>query len=286
MDAIFIKTGIRSACGIGTNLYLSKIALDITAKHSPDFIGILDEESFKTQLWDHTPLTDFWRIGKGTADRLQKRGITTMRHIAEANEDLLYNLFGIDAELLIDHAHGLEPTTISDIKAYMPKSTCITSGQVLMRNYSFDEALIIVKEMTDELCLELCLKKAVVSSMTLQIGYGDSTEHVHGSISTDFTSSPAVLIPLMEALYKKCVSRSFQIRRINITFNNVLPDCTAQQLTFFTDDAEREKQYRLQTAIRDIKFRFDKNSILRCASYQDCATARDRNCQIGGHKSG
>lgn len=157
MQDILQQTGIQSTCGIGTNLYLAKVALDILAKHSDDAIGYLDESLYREKLWQHKPLTDFWRIGPGISRKLTNYGITTMESIASSNEDFLYRLFGIDAELLIDHAWGREPTTIADIKAYMPKTNCVTSGQVLMRDYEFAEGLLIVKEMADLLKLFLVM---------------------------------------------------------------------------------------------------------------------------------
>lgn len=152
MGRISEEIGVRSTAGIGTNLYLAKIALDITAKHSPEFIGELTEESYREELWDHRPLTDFWRIGRGISDKLASRGIFTMRQLAMADEDMLYRLFGIDAELLIDHAWGRESTTIEDIKAYKPKVNSLSQGQVLMRNYDKDETRIIVREMMETMC--------------------------------------------------------------------------------------------------------------------------------------
>ena len=154
MDQVTKEVGVRATAGIGTNMYLAKIALDITAKHAPDFIGELDEMSYRTKLWDHKPITDFWRIGPGTARRLAKYGIYTMGDITLADEDLLYKVFGIDAELLIDHAWGYEPTEIKHIKAYKPKSNSLSRGQVLMRDYKFDEGRLIVKEMMELLSLE------------------------------------------------------------------------------------------------------------------------------------
>ena len=153
MDEITREVGVRATAGIGTNLYLAKVALDITAKHAPDFIGELDEMSYRTKLWDHKPITDFWRIGPGTARRLAKYGIYTMGDITLADEDLLYKVFGIDAELLIDHAWGYEPTEIKHIKAHKPKTNSLSRGQVLMRDYKFDEGRLIVKEMMELLAL-------------------------------------------------------------------------------------------------------------------------------------
>ena len=174
MDTILDRTGIRATCGIGTNLYLTKIALDITAKHSPDFIGELDEASYRATLWNHRPLTDFWRVGRGTADRLATYGIHTMGDIAHTDEDFLYRLFGIDAELLIDHAWGREPVTIADIHNYHSRSKCLSSGQVLMSDYPFDKGRLIVKEMMDVLCLDMLKKDVVTSSVSLFIGYSGS----------------------------------------------------------------------------------------------------------------
>ncbi len=170
MKDIYDSTGIISTCGIGTNLYLAKIALDITAKHVDDHIGELDEESYRRTLWDHKPITDFWRVGKGTAKRLESIGIQTMRGITEAPEEVLYKLFGIDAELLIDHAWGRETTTMADIKNYKPQSTSVSSGQVLECDYTFEDGKLVVKEMADLLCLELVDKGLVTNSITLHVG--------------------------------------------------------------------------------------------------------------------
>ena len=164
MADIFREYGIRATCGVGTNLYLAKVALDITAKHSPDFIGELDEETFQRTLWDHKPLTDFWRIGRGIAAKLEKYGIHTVGDIAGTDEDFLYKLFGVDAELLIDHAWGRETATIAAIRSYKARTNCLTSGQVLGCDYSFDDAKLIVKEMMDLLCLEMVEKNLVSDS--------------------------------------------------------------------------------------------------------------------------
>ncbi len=181
MQDVLESTGITATAGIGTNLYLAKVALDITAKHVEDHIGILNEESYRMTLWDHKPLTDFWKVGRGTVSRLARAGITTMGEIAQADEDLLYRMFGVDAELLIDHAWGRESTTMADIKAYKPKSNSLSSGQVLPRDYHFDEARIVAKEMADSLCLELVDKGLVTDSVTLHAGYSYRLEKKIGS---------------------------------------------------------------------------------------------------------
>ena len=254
MQDILQQTGIRSTCGIGTNLYLSKVALDILAKHANDYIGYLDESLYREKLWQHKPLTDFWRVGPGIARKLANYGINTMEGIATSNEDFLYRLFGIDAELLIDHAWGREPTTIADIKAYTPKTNCITSGQVLMRDYDFAEGLLIVKEMADLLCLDLAAKEMVTKSITLQVGYANhlKLEPVHGTaaLSTE-TNSDHIIRPAVEALYKRIVNPQYQIRRVNMSCNNVRPE-KYRQITLFDDTAQLEKSNKVQSAVLDI----------------------------------
>lgn len=289
IDEIHSSFGLRAACGIGTNLFLAKVALDITAKHSPNHIGILDENSFKKTLWYHTPITDFWRIGVGTARKLEKRGIFTMGDIAMADENLLYKLFGIDAELLIDHANGREPTTIKDIKNYKAKTNCISSGQVLSKDYSFEEGLIIVKEMMDILCIELKAKKLITSSVTLHIGFSNtlSLPFAHGTTSFKYpTNTDTLIIPCVEGLFKNIVPKDYPIRRVNITCNNTLPDESGKQIYLFENAEETDKKGRLQDAVINIKHRYGKNAILKGMNFLPSATTRERNIQIGGHKSG
>lgn len=288
MQDILRQTGIRSTCGIGTNLYLAKIALDILAKHADDYIGYLDENLYRKKLWQHKPLTDFWRIGPGIARKLANYGINTMEGIATSNEDFLYRLFGIDAELLIDHAWGREPTTIADIKAYTPKTNCITSGQVLMRDYEFAEGLLIIKEMADLLCLDLATKEMVTKSITLQVGYANhlKLEPSHGTaaLSTE-TNLDHIIRPAVEALYKRIVNPQYQIRSVNISCNNVRPE-KYRQITLFDDTAQLEKSHKVQSAVLDIKQKYGKNAILKAMNLEQAATTRERNRQIGGHKSG
>lgn len=294
MGEVFRETGVRAACGIGTNLYLAKIALDITAKHSPDFIGMLDQATYCQTLWDHKPLIDFWRIGRGISRELERYGITTMRQIAHADEDFLYRLFGIDAELLIDHAWGREPVTIADIKAYKPKTKCITSGQVLMRDYSFDEAQLIVREMMDLLCLDLVEKGMATDSVTIQIGYSNSlhAEPAKGTAKLDRpTSADSVIIPAVNALYERIVDRSQPVRRVNICCNNISEDGEhgAVQISLFDtveDKSAEKRDMKIQKAVLDIKKKYGKNAVLKGMNFGDAGTTRDRNRQIGGHKSG
>lgn len=288
MQDIFSETGIPASCGIGTNLYLTKVALDITAKHSPNFIGYLDEEGYKKTLWHHRPLTDFWRVGKGTANKLASVGIYTMYDIAHANEELLYHLFGVDAELLIDHAWGTEPVTIADIKSYNSRTNCLSSGQVLMRDYSFEDGKLIVKEMMDLLCLDMVEKNIVTSSVTLQVGYSNAlhVEHSRGTVTLDTeTNADIIIIPAITKLYERIVNPLYPVRRIYITVNNVIPE-EYSQYSLFADGESLEKNRRLQKAMIDIKNKYGKNAILKGMNLQKSSTAIERNRQIGGHKSG
>jgi len=293
MSVILKETGIRATCGIGTNLYLAKVALDITAKHADDFISELNETTFKSELWEHMPLTDFWRIGKGTAKTLSRYGIQTMRQIAEMDETFLYELFGIDAELLIDHAWGREPVTMADIKGYRSKSNCLSSGQVLMRDYAFEEGRLIVREMMDLMCLDLVDKRLVTSSVTLYVGYSNSlhADPSRGTVKFEIpTSADRLIIPAVIALYNRTVDKNKMVRRINITCNQVLDVDTnaSHQLSFFdqSDDQGAEKNLKVQKAVLEIKKKYGKNSILKGMNYEASATTRERNRQIGGHKSG
>lgn len=312
MSAILDKTGIRATCGIGTNLYLAKIALDITAKHSPDYIGILTEETYRATLWNHRPLTDFWRIGHGTAKRLSQYGIFTMGELARtaaANDELLYRIFGIDAEILIDHAFGREPVTMKNIKDYKSKSHALSSGQVLMRDYQFDEGKLIVKEMMDQLCLEMNEKKVTTDSVTLHVGYsrsypgpdGNRLPSAHGTISHEsFSNTDVVWLPKIQRLYDRIVRKNVPIRRATITCNRILPEENASsnfQYSFLEENGslcedyqahlkKQEKNHRIQSAVLDIRRRYGKNAILKGMNLEKSATGMERNLQIGGHKSG
>lgn len=288
MKEIKESTGITATAGIGTNLYLAKIALDITAKHVKDNIGYLDEELYKKTLWNHRPLTDFWRVGAGTVKRLASVGMMTMEDIAKGQEDLLYRLFGIDAELLIDHAWGRESTTIADIKAYKPQKSSISSGQVLARDYSFEECRLVVKEMADALCLDMVDKGLVTQSLSLMIGYSNELQlkSVNGTASmTVCTNSYRAIIPYVMELYERIVERDKTIRRLSLSCNNVC-DEAYEQYDLFTDYAEIERDRKLQKAALEIKKKFGKNAIVRGMDLQEAATTMERNRQIGGHKSG
>ena len=338
---ILEETGITAAAGIGTNLYLAKVAMDIVAKHvAADNDGVrvadIDEMSYRKLLWGHKPLTDFWRVGKGIARKLEAHGMYTMGDVARCslgslndyhNEDLLYKLFGVNAELLIDHAWGIEPCLISHIKAYKPDSNSIGSGQVLKEPYSFEKGRLIVWEMTDLLVLDLVDKRLMTDQIVLYIGYdidnlkkdkedkaftGEITtdyygrnvpKPVHGSINLDgYTSSTKDIIDAVLELYDRLVDPGLLIRRVSVTANHVLDEQEAdrkrqyEQLDLFTDyeqlNKEKEeeeerlnKEKNIQHAVIDIKKKFGKNAILKGSNFIEGATTRERNSQIGGHRS-
>lgn len=286
MQDVLKTTGITATCGIGSNMYLAKVALDISAKHVDDHIGILDEQSYMDTLWRHKPLTDFWRIGPGIAARLQKYGISTMQEIAECNEDLMYRIFGVDAELIIDHAWGRETTTIEDIKNYKPDSTSISSGQVLARGYSVEEGRLIVKEMADLMCLDLVEKGLVTKSITMYLSYESrlEMESSRGSLQMNYMSSSSkVILPYIEKLYDSIVNEAGIIRRINISFNN-LTDELYLQYDLFTDPVVAERERSIQKAVIDIKHKYGKNAILKGMNLEKSGTTIERNEQIGGHR--
>lgn len=282
------STGITATAGIGTNLYLAKVALDITAKHVKDNVGYLDEELYRTTLWNHRPLTDFWRVGAGTVKRLGRMGIMTMGDVAQADEDMLYDMFGVDAELLIDHAWGRESITMEDIKSYKPKSNSLSSGQVLSRDYSFEECKLIVKEMTDALCLDMADKGMVTKSLSLMVGYSNELKlkPATGTVSmTVTTNSYRIIVPYVLELYERIVQRDRPIRRLSVTCNSIM-DEAYEQYDLFTDYAQIERDRKLQKAALEIKRKFGKNALLRGMDLQEAGTTIERNGQIGGHKSG
>ena len=305
MEEVKKYVGVRATCGIGTNMYLAKIALDITAKHAKDFVGELTEESFKETLWDYEPLSDFWRIGRGIESHLARLGIHNMGQLAYADEDLLYREFGKDAELLIDHAYGREPVTIADIKAYKPKTNSITQGQVLMSDYNFNDGELIIREMTDQLCLDLVKRNMVTNSITLMIGYsktaGPKIENtsnapwahymgamVGGTVSIDIdTSSDSIWIPKVAELYREIVDPEYKIRRVFVNANNIHEDSGEMQISMFSQSTEElEKDKMLQETMLKVKNKFGKNAILKGMDYNEKAMTKVRNGQIGGHKSG
>lgn len=329
-------TGITATAGIGANLYLCKVAMDIVAKHIPaDKDGVriaeLDEKSYREKLWDHRPLTSFWRCGKGIADKLAMYGIETMGQIARLsvrNEELLYKLFGVNAELLIDHAWGWEPCTMDYIKSYRPETNSLSSGQVLHEPYPFSKARVVIKEMADAVSMDLLDKGLVTDQLVVTVGYDRTSledlsirAKYHGPVVKDFygrevpksahgtvnldrqTSSTSLIMTAVENLFDRIVNKDLLVRRLNITTNHVILEKNAKkqedkmvQLDLFSDyetlakekKAEEEKlakERRMQEAMLAIKKQFGKNAILKGLNFEDGATAKDRNEQIGGHKA-
>lgn len=327
-------TGITATAGIGPNLYLAKVAMDIEAKHiEADENGVriacLDERSYRRNLWTHRPLTDFWRVGRGYAKKLERQGLYTMGDIARCslgkptdyyNEALLYKLFGVNAELLIDHAWGWEPCTMADIKAYRPTSNSVGAGQVLQSPYPAHQARLVVQEMADRLVLDLVDHRFITDQITLTVGYdrenledprrraeyqGEVTtdaygraipKHAHGTSRLDgYTSSTEEIVQAMLRLFDRIVNPNLLVRRLNITANHVIPEECApsqqgQQLSLFDREdrqkqAHRSRERKQQQAILSIQKKYGKNALLKGMNLQDGATGRDRNNQIGGHKA-
>ena len=333
---VLYNTGITATAGIGTNLFLAKVAMDIVAKKAkPDKDGVriaaLDEMSFREILWTHRPLTDFWRIGGGTAARLEAMQLFTLGDVARASLDpvfeaLLYKVFGINAELIIDHAWGWEPVTVDIIKQYRPSTNSISSGQVLHCPYDFDKGRLIVREMTELLVLDLVRKRLVTKQIVLNIGYdresltGDRAQkytgpvtmdhygrkvpkHAHGTGNIDhYTSSTHTIMEAVLELYDRVVNRNLLIRRVNIAACNLIseddvPEDKPMQLDMFTDyeavdrekkaqQAAEEKERKLQRVTLAIQDRFGKNAMLKGMNLMEGGTTIDRNGQIGGHKAG
>ena len=333
---VLSQTGITATAGIGTNMYLCKVAMDIMAKKMPaDKDGVriaeLDEMSYRRELWDYRPLTKFWRVGRGTAQKLAMYGIDTMGKLARMsvkNEELLYRLFGVNAELLIDHAWGWEPCTMEAVKAYRPETNSFSSGQVLQEPYSFKKARVVIQEMAEGMALNLVSKQLVTDQLVLTIGYDtesltrpEISERYHGERTTNYygktvpkhvhstfnfespTSSSRLIMDGVTEMYDRYVNPDLLIRRLNLTTNHVVSEASVatrqnapQQLDLFTDyetlkklkqerKAQLDKERRMQEAQLKIKKRFGKNAILRGLNFEDGATAKERNKQIGGHKA-
>lgn len=286
-EDVFRTTGITASCGVGTNLYLAKIAMDISAKHSPNGLASLDEESYRRELWNHRPITDFWRIGAGTAARLARMGALTMGEVARLDEDALYRAFGVDAELLIDHAWGREPTTIADIKAYKPKTRCLSSGQVLPRGYSFEEGRTIVREMAEAIALDMFGAGLNCHGIVLYLSYGysSSTPPARGSMSFGSpTASMRQIADSAETVYRRIADRREDIRKVNITLDK-LTDSPAAQYDLFTDPKALERERQLQSAMLSIKSKYGGRGVFKCLDLNKEATALDRFRQIGGHRA-
>lgn len=286
IDEVLKITGITATVGIGTNLYLAKVALDITAKHAKDNMAYLDEGLYQKELWYHQPLTDFWQIGRGISKRLEKLRVFNMHDLASIDEKLLFKEFGINAQYLIDHAWGKEPTLISDIKAYKPKSNSISSGQVLFEDYSYDDGLLIVKEMVELKCLDLVDLHLVTNNISIHVGYSKHViKSTGGSMKIgQITNSYHILISNFIYLYKKTTNPNYPIRKITISFNNLRNEIY-ESYDLFTDSKEIEKEKKVQEAILEIKKKYGKNAILKGMNLQNKATTQKRNKLIGGHNS-
>ena len=312
------ETGITATAGIGTNMYLAKVAMDIVAKHTePDRDGVriaeLDEMSYRKELWDHRPLTDFWRVGKGYVRRLEPAGLYTMGDIAlcsEKDEDYLYKMFGVNAEFLIDHAWGWEPCEISEVREYRPSTNSFSSGQVLKEPYDFKKARVVATEMADEVALSLLEKKLVTDQVVLTVGYdkislanydGETKQdfygrevpkHAHGTHNLkNYTCFSSVIREAVEELFDKIVNPDLLVRRITIDVNHVKSEKDAEgelkQLGLFDEafgNEKLERGGRVDAAVLAIKKRYGKNAILKGINYEDGATGRERNAQIGGHR--
>ena len=304
MDAVRAETGIFATAGIGPNLFLAKVALDITAKHSPEGVGYLDEGLFKQQIWHHRPITDIWNVGPGIARRLEKYGVRDLAGVAAMDPSMLYREFGANAEYLIDHAHGIEPCTIADIHAYVPETSSSTNGQVLSCDYTAKETRVVLKEMVDESVLDLVAKHMVCEHVSLYVGYarekGASWDLVTGEHGTrpanprsgphanasrklpERTNSRKKLLAYTEALFDEIVDSARPIRRINVGFGLLVPEEFATT-DLFTDAAAEKREHKLQEAVLAVKGRFGKNALIKGMSLTDKATARERNELVGGH---
>jgi len=317
---VLAETGVTATVGIGTNLYLAKVAMDIVAKHEePDEDGVriaeLDEMSYRQKLWEHKPLTDFWRVGKGYARRLESAGLQTMGDIAlcsEYDEDYLYKMFGVNAELLIDHAWGWEPCEIADIRKYRPKSNSFSSGQVLKEPYSFEKARTVAKEMAEEVGLSLLKKGLATEQVVLTVGYDKASlvnysgetkadfygrtvpKPAHGTYNLrEYSVSTEEISRAVADLFERIVDPKLLVRRINIDVNHVMREEDVvkipRQLDLFVDldkpkSQKLKKEKRANEAIIAIKRRYGKNAILKGINFEEGATGRERNTQIGGHR--
>ena len=279
--------GITATAGIGTNMYLAKIALDITAKHSATNIGYLDEEKYKKELWHHKPLSDFWQIGKGIERRLNKMRVFTMYDVAHTDQKRLYNEFGVNAEYLIDHSWGKESCTIADIKKYKPKTNSITNSQVLFEDYSFEKARLVLKEMVELGSLRLIENNLVTNTVGLYIGYSKDMIKATGESKKleNYTNGYRELLKAFLEIYDKNTNRGVAIRRIGVSFGNVI-ETENVQLSLFTDQEKIDKERKLELAMSSIKHKMGKNTILRGMNLEEGATTILRNKLVGGHNAG
>lgn len=307
-DAVRAETGIPATVGIGPNLFLAKVALDIAAKHAPDGIGELDARSFREQIWPHRPITDIWNIGPGIARRLAKYRVFDLRGVTEVDPDVLYGEFGVNAEYLIDHAWGLEPCTIAEIKAYEPETSSLMNGQILPCGYSFDDTLVVLREMVDDTVLDLVDKHLVTDHISLHVSYkrdaqrdgeaaGELFEGGHGLRRADGRSGPhgggsrkipertnsfAKLFGYAEALFRETVDPARTMRKISVGFGNLVDEDLAT-VDLFTDVEAAARERRRQEAVLAVKGKFGKNALIKGTSLREHALGRERNEMVGGH---
>lgn len=282
MNKVLEETGISASAGIGTNLFLAKVALDITAKHSKDSVGYLDEKLFKEQISRHRPITDIWNIGKGIAKRLKVYGVQDLEGVTRLSEQTLYREFGVNAEFLIDHAKGIEPCTIRDIQAYKAKSNSLSNSQILFEDYNFKDAKLVMKEMVDNLSLELVEKNLVTDSISLSIGYSNKTYSGGSKKLNKAISSSKFLRKEFEKMFDDYISPEFLVRKISIGFNNVVRE-DYLQWDLFSNTQESEKEKLVQKAVVKIKKKFGKNALLKGMNLEKKATQQIRNKLVGGH---
>ena len=286
MQQVFQRTGICATAGVGPNLFLAKIAMDIIAKHVPDHIGILNEESFKRTMWHHRPITDFWNIAGGTARRLEKFGVYDLYGITRLPESALYKVFGKNAQYLIDHAWGREPTTIADIRAYKPENQSISNGQVLFEDYSYTDARILIHEMAETLIQQLLEKDLVTREISLRIGYS-GYDHMSSGGSRrleQYTDLPRHIQQAFKDLYEAKVNRYIPIRTLNLSLNKVQPAKDwYYQTNLFGNDKATEKERAVEKVMIEVKKKHGKNALLRGIDFMPKATLRTRNTLIGGH---
>lgn len=287
MGKIAGELRIPSTAGIGTNLYLAKVALDITAKHSPSHIGVLDEESYRATLWDHEPITDFWQVGAGTARTLQRYGIRSMRGVAEAPEELLYRRFGVNAELLIDHAWGRESCRIEDIKNYRPQSQSVSFSQILPRDYTKAEAATVITEMLFHGTRELMRRHVIARGVSLYVGYSrDLRPADHGGVRLiGATATPSKMLPFVQQLFDTLADPVVPVRRLGLNFTEV-SDEDGEGYDLFSDPRELERERSRERTALALTDKYGKNAVLRGVNYLPAATQRERNGMIGGHRAG
>jgi hypothetical protein len=288
-DSVLEQTKIHATVGLGTNLFLAKVALDVLAKHAPQGIGMLNEELFKEKIWHHQPITDIWQIGKGIANRLHKYGVVDLHGITTVPEERWYKEFGVNAELLIDHAWGRETCTMKEIHAYRPAKHSLSRGQILLRNYSYEECFVPLREMVESLLLELIAEKALTKYISLGVRYADRTVKGTGGSRrlSKYTCSLEVLSQAVLELYKETAHRHQEIRQLSVGLDDLVSRDAIpwEEDLFSATQGVEEKAYEVERTVLTIKEKFGKNSILRASSLQEEGTMQFRNTLVGGHNA-